>query len=50
MMRAAFDERYFRDPLWIAAHNVFQAPILLALVLAFLWRYRHLSWPVSNDN
>lgn len=39
--RAAFDERYFRDPLWIAAHNVFHAPILLVLVLAFLWRYRH---------
>ncbi len=46
VMRAAFDERYFRDPLWIVAHNVFHAPILLALVLAFLWRYRHLtgSW------
>ena len=41
VMRAAFDERYFRDPLWIVAHNVFHAPILLVLVLAFLWRYRH---------
>jgi hypothetical protein len=41
VMRDAFDERYFRDPLWIAAHNLFHAPALLVIALVFLWRYRH---------
>lgn len=41
VMGDAFDERYFHDPLWIAAHNLFHAPLLLALALALLWRHRH---------
>ncbi len=38
VVRDTFDERYFRDLLWIAAHNFFHAPLLLAL----LWRHCHL--------
>jgi len=41
VMRDAFDERYFREPLWIAAHNLFHAPLLLAVALVLLWRQRH---------
>ena len=26
VMRDAFDERFFREPLWIAAHNLFRRP------------------------
>ncbi len=41
----AFDNRYFHDPLWIAAHNLFHAPTLLALALGLLWPYRRrASW------
>lgn len=36
----AYDQRYFSDPLWIAGHNLFHAPILLLLGLALLWRAR----------
>ncbi len=41
VMRDAFDERFFREPLWIAAHNLFYGPLLLAVALVLLWRHRH---------
>lgn len=32
-----FDELYFHDPLWIAAHNTLHSPTLLLLSLAGMW-------------
>lgn len=38
--RHMYDTMYFQDPVWIAAHNLLHAPILLVLALALLWPYR----------
>jgi membrane-bound metal-dependent hydrolase YbcI (DUF457 family) len=35
-----FYDLFFNDPLWMAAHNVLQAPLILGASLALLWRYR----------
>ena len=35
-----FYDLFFNDPLWTAAHNVLQAPLILGTSLALLWRYR----------
>ncbi|MDZ4719611.1 MAG: metal-dependent hydrolase [Roseiflexaceae bacterium] len=35
-----FDQRYFTDPLWISAHNLMHAPVILLAVLTLLWRFR----------
>lgn len=35
-----FDELYFHNPGWIAAHNLLHSPILLLLGVAAVWRTR----------
>ena len=35
-----FYDLFFNDPLWMAAHNFLQAPLILTASLALLWRYR----------
>lgn len=35
-----FDELYFHNPFWIAAHNTLHSPILLLLGLAYVWPRR----------
>lgn len=40
VMREAFDDRYFNDPLWIAGHNLLHSPTLLLLGVLLLWRFR----------
>lgn len=39
-MTQIFDDRYFNDPVWIAAHNVLHSPTLLLIELALLWGFR----------
>ncbi|MBW4491040.1 MAG: hypothetical protein KME12_25030 [Trichocoleus desertorum ATA4-8-CV12] len=39
-----FDELYFHDPFWIAAHNTLHAPVLLVLGVAYVWlKRRHIG-------
>lgn len=40
LMDARFDQLYFTDPFWIAAHNLLHSPTLLLILLALLWRFR----------
>lgn len=40
LSRSIFEDKFFNDPLWIAAHNLFHAPILLLFAIVILWRYR----------
>ncbi|HEY9737222.1 MAG TPA: metal-dependent hydrolase [Trichocoleus sp.] len=35
-----FDNLYFHNPFWIAAHNLLHAPILLLLGIGLVWRKR----------
>lgn len=42
IMDERFDRLYFTNPLWIAAHNMLHAPILLLIALVLLWRFRAL--------
>jgi len=35
-----FYDLFFHDPLWIAAHNTLQAPLILGMSLLLLWRYQ----------
>jgi hypothetical protein len=35
-----FYQLFFHNPLWIAAHNFLQAPLILGVSLTLLWRYR----------
>ncbi|NNJ11995.1 metal-dependent hydrolase [Chloroflexales bacterium ZM16-3] len=39
-MDPRFDQLYFTNPFWIAAHNLLHAPTLLLIVLGVLWRGR----------
>lgn len=40
-MEYIFNDLYFNNPWWIAAHNTLQAPFILATVLIILWSYRN---------
>jgi hypothetical protein len=40
LMDEQFDQLYFTNPYWIAAHNLLHAPILLLLAIGLLWRFR----------
>lgn len=35
-----FDELFFRNPWWIALHNLLHAPLLLGVGIALTWRFR----------
>ena len=35
-----FDNLFFHNPFWIAAHNVIHTPILVLVGIALTWRYR----------
>ncbi|WP_017326024.1 metal-dependent hydrolase [Synechococcus sp. PCC 7336] len=35
-----FDEHFFRDPVWIALHNILHSPLVLAIAIAILWSSR----------
>lgn len=39
-MDQRFDQLYFTDPFWLAAHNTLHSPTLLLIVLALLWSSR----------
>jgi hypothetical protein len=39
-MDPRFDQLYFTNPFWIAAHNLLHSPTLLLIALAVLWRGR----------
>lgn len=43
LMDERFDQLYFTNPFWIAAHNLMHAPILLLLALFLLRRSRTLT-------
>jgi hypothetical protein len=36
--RHLFDVLFFNDPFWIASHNFFQAPFILAVAIVTLWK------------
>jgi hypothetical protein len=38
--RHMYDTMYFRDPLWMAAHNLLHAPLILLFGLFVCWRHR----------
>lgn len=40
---AAYDNLYFTNPWWIAAHNFLHSPTALFFYLAVLWRFRRQS-------
>ncbi|MBI5052861.1 MAG: metal-dependent hydrolase [Chloroflexi bacterium] len=40
LMPKMFDDLYFNNPWWIAAHNFLHSPVALFTYLAFFWRYR----------
>ncbi|MEM6431679.1 MAG: hypothetical protein AAF708_20745, partial [Deinococcota bacterium] len=40
-MQYIFDDLYFNNPWWMAAHNTLQAPFILAGALILLWPYRN---------
>lgn len=42
LMDPTFDQLYFTNPFWIAAHNLLHAPLLLLAVMGALWRARSL--------
>ena len=39
-LSGAYDELYFHDPVWIAAHNLLVSPVVLGVYVTLLWRYR----------